>query len=59
MIHLKTGMNAFLILSYGEVRNGNADYPTIHAYNPDAVVVLHYIDNILKDDIYDDCVGVE
>ena len=31
----------------------------IHAYNPDAVVVLHYIDNILKDDIYDDCVGVE
>ena len=52
-------VNPFLILSYGEVRNGNADYPTIHAYNPDAVVVLHYIDNILKDDIYDDCVGVE
>lgn len=52
-------VNPFLILSYSEVRNGDADYPTIHAYNPDAVVVLHYIDNVLKDDIYDNCVGVE
>lgn len=52
-------VNPFLILSYGEVHNGDADYQTIHAYNPDAVVVLHYIDNILKDDIYDNCAGVE
>lgn len=52
-------VNPFLILSYGEVRTGEADYPTINEYKPDAVVVLHYINNILKEDEYDSFVGIE
>ena len=52
-------VNPFLILSYGEVRTGEADYSTIHEYNPDAVVVLYYINNSLKDDTYDNCVGAK
>ena len=52
-------VNPFLILSYREVMTGEADYETIDEYNPDAVVILHYINNIMKDEGYDNCVRME
>lgn len=51
-------VNPFLILSYGEVRTGIPDYETITEYDPDAVIILHYIANILEEDKYDDLVGM-
>lgn len=38
---------------------GEADYETINEYNPDAVVILHYINNIMQDEGYDNCVRIE
>ena len=52
-------VNPFLIMSYNELRVGNADYETIRDYKPDAVIILHYINNIMKEDIYDNCARME
>lgn len=53
-------VNPFLILSYREVWSGEkAEYRTIKEYNPDVVIILHYVGNILKDDAYDDFVDGE
>lgn len=53
-------VNPFLMLSYKEIWScEKADYRSIEEYNPDAVIILHYVGNILKDDVYDDFVGGE
>jgi hypothetical protein len=52
-------VNPFLIMSYSELRVGNADYETIRDYKPDAVIILHYINNTMKEDIYDNCARME
>lgn len=46
-------VNPFLILSYGEVRTNMDEHSEISDYKPDVVIIMYYIDNVLKDETYD------